>query len=48
MEQMMTASLSQVLTSTFVPVLSGVQDQAERFARLASKMDRVTAYILFR
>lgn len=45
--KMMTASLSQVLTSTFVPVLSGVQDQAERFARLASKMDRVTAYILF-
>lgn len=45
--KMMTASLSQVLTSTFVPVLAGVQDQAERFARLASKMDRVTAYILF-
>ena len=45
--KMMTASLGQVFTSTFVPVLSGVQDQAERFARLASKMDRVTAYILF-
>ncbi len=41
------ASLSQVLTSTFVPTLSAVQDQPERFRRICSKMNRFTAYLLF-
>jgi O-antigen/teichoic acid export membrane protein len=41
------SSLSQVLTSSFLPVLSAVQDDAERFSRAASKMNRFTAYILF-
>lgn len=44
--KMGTSSLSQVLTSTFVPTLSAVQDQPERFVRLCSKMNRLTAYIL--
>ena len=42
------SSLSQVLTSTFVPTLSTVQDQPERFRRICSKMNRFTAYLLFR
>lgn len=41
------SSLSQVLTSTFVPTLSAVQDQPERFRRICSKMNRFTAYLLF-
>lgn len=41
------SSLSQTLTSTFVPTLSAVQDQPERFRRICSKMNRFTAYLLF-
>lgn len=41
------ASLSQIFTSTFLPVLSGVQDDAERFARMVRKMNRLTAYLVF-
>lgn len=41
------ASLSQVLTSTFVPALSGVQDDAPRFRNMVRKMNRLTAYLLF-
>jgi len=41
------SSLSQVLTSTFVPTLSAVQDEPERFQRICSKMNRFTAYLLF-
>lgn len=41
------ASLSQVLTSTFVPVLSGVQDDMPRFRNMVRKMNRLTAYLLF-
>jgi len=43
--KMFTASLSQVLTSSFLPVLSGVQDDAPRFANMSLKMNRMTAYI---
>lgn len=45
--KMGTASLSQVLTSSFVPALSAVQTDADRFRRLCSKMTRFTAYIVF-
>ncbi len=45
--RMGTASLSQVLTSSFVPALSAVQNDAARYRRLASKMTRFTAYLLF-
>jgi O-antigen/teichoic acid export membrane protein len=41
------ASLSQVLTSSFLPVLSGVQDDATRFQRMVGKMNRLSAYLLF-
>lgn len=41
------SSLSQVLTSSFLPALSAVQDDAERFARVTSKMNRFTSYLLF-
>lgn len=40
-------SLSQVLTSTFLPLLSRVQDDQERFARICGKTHRFTSYLLF-
>ena len=40
-------SISQVLTSTFLPVLSHVQDDPERFTRTTTKMNRFTGYLLF-
>lgn len=40
-------SFSQVLTSSFLPTLSAIQDDAERFKRVSSKMNRFTAYLLF-
>lgn len=40
-------SISQILTSSFLPALSQVQDDPERFSRTTSKMNRFTAYILF-
>ncbi|MDE6036880.1 MAG: oligosaccharide flippase family protein, partial [Duncaniella sp.] len=40
-------SLSQVFTSSFIPLLSGVQDDAERFARMCGKTHRLAAYLLF-
>jgi len=40
-------SISQVLTSSFLPALSAVQDDSERFLRACSKMNRFTAYLLF-
>lgn len=41
------SSISQVLTSSFLPALSQVQDDPERFARVTSKMTRFTSYLLF-
>lgn len=40
-------SLTQILTSSFLPVLSQAQDDRERFVRMMQKMNRFTAYILF-
>ena len=40
-------SISQVLTSSFLPALSAVQDQPDRFLRIARRMNRFTAYLLF-
>ncbi|MGM9842620.1 MAG: lipopolysaccharide biosynthesis protein [Muribaculaceae bacterium] len=40
-------SVSQTLTSAFLPTLSSVQDDPERFTRAVTKMNRFTAYILF-
>lgn len=43
--KMFVSSLSQVLTSSFIPVLSHVQDDMPRYNRLAHRMNRMTAYI---
>ena len=40
-------SISQVLTSSFLPALSAVQDSPERFRAMMSKMNRFTSYLLF-
>ncbi len=39
-------SISQILTSSFLPVLSQVQDDPERFSRTTTKMNRFTGYLL--
>lgn len=41
------SSLSQVLTSSFLPALSAVQDSPERFRTMVSKINRFTSYLLF-
>lgn len=38
-------SLSQVLTSSFLPLLAEVQDDTERFRRVCAKTHRFTAYL---
>lgn len=40
-------SLSQVLTASFLPLLSKVQDDSERYVRMCAKTHRFTAYLLF-
>ncbi len=45
--KMCVSSLSQVLTSSFLPVLSSVQNDSERYGRLTSRMNRMTAYLVF-
>lgn len=40
-------SLSQVFTSSFIPLLSGVQDDSERFGHMCGKTHRLAAYLLF-
>lgn len=40
-------SLSQTLTSSFLPVLSGFQDDKERLNNAVSKCNRLTAYLMF-
>lgn len=40
-------SVYQVLTSSFLPALSAVQDDSERFNRVSTKMNRFTSYIIF-
>lgn len=41
------ASLSQMLTATFVPLLSRFQDSADDFRRYVSRINRFTSFILF-
>lgn len=41
------ASISQMLSTSFLPALSAVQDDAARFAAAVRKMNRFTAYLLF-
>lgn len=45
--KMGSASMSQVLTSSFVPLLSKFQDNGEDFKRYVRKINRFTAFILF-
>lgn len=45
--KMGSASVSQILTSSFVPVLSGAQSDPERYRRYMSRINRFTAFILF-
>ena len=40
------ASLTQVVTSSFLPTLSDVQDDGDRFARASVKMNRAGSYML--
>ena len=40
------SSISQVLTSTSLPVLSEAKDEPDRFVRCARKFDRMTAYLV--
>ena len=39
-------SLSQIMTASFLPVLSGFQDDRERLLRSMRKMNRFTAYLV--
>ena len=39
-------SLTQTLTSSFLPTLSDVNDDTERFSRVSRKMNRAGAYVL--
>lgn len=45
--KMGSASISQILTSSFVPLLSRVQDDGEAFRRYVTRINRFTAFILF-
>lgn len=45
--KMGSASLSQILTSTFVPLLSRFQDKRDDFKRMLRKTNRFTSFILF-
>ncbi len=40
-------SVYQVITSSFLPTLSAVQDDPDRFERVSGKMNRFTSYIVF-
>lgn len=44
--KMGSASVSQVLTSSFVPVLAGAQDDHDRYRRYMGRINRFTAFIL--
>lgn len=45
--KMSSASVSQILTATFVPLLSGVQDDPDTFHRYMTRVNRFTAFLLF-
>lgn len=45
--KMYISSISQVLTSSFIPVLSHVQNDTERYRLMSSRMNRMTAYLVF-
>ena len=45
--KMGSASISQILMSSFVPLLSGVQDTKEAFMRYMKRINRFTAFVVF-
>lgn len=45
--KMGSASISQILTASFVPLLARFQDDGENFRRYVSKINRFTGFILF-
>lgn len=45
--KMGSASLSQILTATFVPLLSRYQDDREQYTRTIYKLNRLTAFMVF-
>lgn len=45
--KMGSASLSQILTATFVPVLARFQDSMERYRAMMGKVNRFTAFVVF-
>ena len=45
--KMGSASMSQIMMSSFVPLLSGVQDSREDFVRYMKRINRFTAFIVF-
>lgn len=45
--KMGSASISQILTASFVPLLSRFQDDGENFRRYVTKINRFTGFILF-
>ena len=45
--KMGSASISQIMMSSFVPLLSGVQDSRENFIRYMKRINRFTAFIVF-
>lgn len=45
--KMGSASISQILTASFIPVLSRYQDSRTDFLRVVGKINRFTAFILF-
>lgn len=40
-------SVSQAFTASFIPTLSALQDDAGRFSRAVTKINRLTSYIMF-
>lgn len=45
--KMGSASISQILTASFIPLLSQFQDDREKYRQLIAKINRFTAFILF-
>lgn len=41
------SSLTQIFTSTFIPVLSGYQDDKEKYAAMTGKINRLAAFMTF-
>ena len=45
--KMGSASLSQILTATFVPLLARFQDDGEKYRQMLQKVNKLTAFMLF-